>query len=97
MEVLDITLHISSLLVIDLARLMISKNCNSKGLIFSRIDTAHKHGIFVLMDLVHSHASSNESDGLGNWDCSDHHYFHAGSKGKHDLWDSKCFDYGKMR
>ncbi len=47
------------------------------------------------MDLVHSHASSNEADGIGNFDCSGYQYFHAGGKGKHDLWDSKLFNYGK--
>ena len=52
------------------------------------IDTAHSYGISVLMDLVHSHASSNVLDGLNRWDGTDYHYFHSGSKGKHDLWDS---------
>ena len=36
------------------------------------IDTAHGLGIFVLMDLVHSHASSNVNDGINNWDGTDY-------------------------
>jgi 1,4-alpha-glucan branching enzyme len=64
-------------------------------LIIFRIDTAHGLGIFVLMDLVHSHASSNVNDGINNWDGTEYHYFHAGPKGKHELWDSRLFDYGK--
>lgn len=28
------------------------------------IDTAHSHGIMVIMDCIHSHASSNVLDGL---------------------------------
>jgi 1,4-alpha-glucan branching enzyme len=47
------------------------------------------------MDLVHSHASSNVNDGINNWDGTEFHYFHAGVKGKHELWDSRLFDYGK--
>ena len=47
------------------------------------------------MDLVHSHASLNAMDGLNNLDGTDYQYFHAGAKGKHELWDSKLFDYGK--
>jgi 1,4-alpha-glucan branching enzyme len=47
------------------------------------------------MDLVHSHASSNSLDGINNWDGTDYQYFHAGSKGVHELWDSKLFDYTK--
>jgi len=59
------------------------------------IDTAHSMGITVLMDIVHSHASSNEMDGIGNFDGSGGQYFHEGGRGYHSLWDSKCFDYGK--
>ncbi|KAG0224661.1 1,4-alpha-glucan-branching enzyme GBE1 [Mortierella sp. GBAus27b] len=58
------------------------------------IDTAHGMGITVLLDVVHSHASKNVFDGLNNFDGSDHHYFHAGSKGRHELWDSRLFNYG---
>ena len=58
------------------------------------IDTAHSMGILVLLDLVHSHASNNVLDGLNMFDGSDHLYFHGGEKGRHELWDSRLFNYG---
>lgn len=58
------------------------------------IDTAHGLGITVLLDVVHSHASKNILDGLNEFDGSDHQYFHAGTKGRHELWDSRLFNYG---
>jgi 1,4-alpha-glucan branching enzyme len=57
------------------------------------IDTAHGLGIDVLIDLVHSHASTNVLDGINFLDGTDHLYFHSGARGKHELWDSRCFDY----
>ncbi len=60
------------------------------------IDTAHGMGIAVLLDVVHSHAVKNISEGLNNFDGSGHQYFHGGEKGDHPQWDSKCFDYGKQ-
>lgn len=57
------------------------------------IDTAHGLGITVLLDVVHSHACKNVLDGLNNFDGSDHQYFHEGAKGRHDLWDSRLFNY----
>ena len=58
------------------------------------IDTAHGMGITVLLDMVHSHASKNAEDGLNEFDGSDHLYFHSGAKGRHELWDSRLFNYG---
>ncbi|KAI5476961.1 Glycoside Hydrolase Family 13 protein [Pseudohyphozyma bogoriensis] len=58
------------------------------------IDTAHGMGLTVLLDVVHSHASNNADDGLNHFDGTDHHYFHAGAKGRHELWDSRLFNYG---
>ncbi|KAI1495847.1 glycoside hydrolase superfamily [Biscogniauxia marginata] len=58
------------------------------------IDTAHSLGLVVLLDVVHSHASKNVLDGLNEFDGTDHQYFHGGGKGKHDLWDSRLFNYG---
>ncbi|TVY47288.1 1,4-alpha-glucan-branching enzyme [Lachnellula occidentalis] len=57
------------------------------------IDTAHGLGIVVLLDVVHSHASKNNLDGLNEFDGSDSCYFHAGARGKHELWDSRLFNY----
>jgi 1,4-alpha-glucan branching enzyme len=58
------------------------------------IDTAHGLGITVLLDIVHSHACKNVLDGINMFDGSDHLYFHEGGKGRHDLWDSRLFNYG---
>ena len=58
------------------------------------IDTAHQNGIFVIMDIVHSHASNNVDDGFNYWDGTDYLYFHSGPMGKHVLWDSRLFNYG---
>ncbi|KAF4575115.1 alpha-1,4-glucan branching enzyme [Pleurotus pulmonarius] len=58
------------------------------------IDTAHGMGITVLLDIVHSHACKNVLDGLNEFDGTDHLYFHEGGKGRHELWDSRLFNYG---
>ena len=59
------------------------------------IDEAHKLGLAVILDIVHSHAVRNESEGLAKFDGTDYQYFHAGQKGDHPVWDSRCFNYGK--
>lgn len=59
------------------------------------VNKAHSMGITVIMDIVHSHAVKNLAEGLNEFDGSDHQYFHAGSRGYHEGWDSKLFDYGK--
>lgn len=59
------------------------------------VDTAHELGIVVFLDVVHLHASKNLADGLNNFDGTDFQYFHGGSKGVHDLWDLRLFNYGK--
>ena len=61
----------------------------------SLIDKAHGMGLKVIMDIVHSHTVKNTLEGLNEFDGSDHHYFHPGERGNHQLWDSKLFDYGK--
>lgn len=58
------------------------------------IDEAHSLGIVVLLDVVHSHACKNVLDGLNMFDGTDHCYFHEGCKGRHELWDSRLFNYG---
>ena len=57
------------------------------------IDKAHQMGLFMIMDIVHSHASSNVDDGFNNWDGTDYLYFHGGKMGYHSLWDSRLFNY----
>ncbi len=59
------------------------------------IDDAHGLGMAVIMDIIHSHAVKNESEGLSKLDGTEYLYFHAGDKGHHPTWDSRCFDYGK--
>lgn len=59
------------------------------------IDDAHQLGIAVIMDIVHSHAVKNESEGLGRFDGSEHQYFHTGGRREHPSWDSLLFNYGK--
>eukprot|EP00096_Caligus_rogercresseyi_P014748 TRINITY_DN7241_c0_g1_i1.p1 TRINITY_DN7241_c0_g1~~TRINITY_DN7241_c0_g1_i1.p1 ORF type:complete len:698 (+),score=186.61 TRINITY_DN7241_c0_g1_i1:63-2156(+) len=53
------------------------------------VDRAHELGLFVLLDIVHSHACKNTVDGLNEFDGSEACYF----KGSHPLWDSRIFDY----
>ena len=59
------------------------------------INTAHEMGIAVLLDVVHSHASRNTREGLGEFDGTSYQYFHDGPKGDHSAWGTRCFDYGK--
>ncbi len=59
------------------------------------VDTAHEAGLRVIMDVIHSHAVSNEVEGLSRFDGTSYQYFHEGPKGRHLAWDSRCFDYGK--
>ncbi|KAK1303468.1 hypothetical protein QJS10_CPB11g02131 [Acorus calamus] len=60
------------------------------------IDKAHGLGIHVLMDVVHSHASNNITDGLNGFDVgqrTEESYFHTRERGYHKLWDSRLFNY----
>lgn len=59
------------------------------------IDEAHKQGVAVIMDIVHSHAVKNEVEGLGNLAGDPNQFFYPGERHEHPAWDSLCFDYGK--
>ncbi len=59
------------------------------------IDDAHRMGIAVIMDIVHSHAVRNANEGLGLLDGSPDLYFYGDGRREHPAWDSLCFDYGK--
>ena len=61
----------------------------------SLVDSCHKNGIRVIMDLIHSHSVRNENEGLSLFDGTSYQYFHDGGKGEHPAWDSKLFDYSK--
>lgn len=72
----------------------ISSRCGEPEDLKYLIDKAHQLGLYVLMDVVHSHASSNSMDGINQFDGTDHQYFHSGERGHHSLWDSRLFNYG---
>lgn len=59
------------------------------------INTAHKMGIAVLLDVVHSHAVKNTNEGLNQFDGTEYQFFHEGPKGEHSAWGTKLFNYGK--
>ena len=59
------------------------------------INTAHKNGIFVLLDIIHSHAAINSVEGLSEFDGTSYQYFHEGERGYHSAWGTRLFDYGK--
>jgi 1,4-alpha-glucan branching enzyme len=61
------------------------------------VDAAHEAGLAVIMDIVHSHAVSNEVEGLSRFDGTTYQYFHEGGRGAHDAWGSRLFDYGKFQ
>lgn len=59
------------------------------------VNTAHKMGIRVLLDVVHSHAVKNTAEGINMFDGTTWQFFHDGDKGDHPAWGTKCFNYGK--
>jgi 1,4-alpha-glucan branching enzyme len=73
----------------------ISSNFGTPEELKMLIDEAHKLGLRVIIDLVHSHAVKNEVEGIAKFDGTKYQYFHEGARGEHSAWDSLCFNYGK--
>lgn len=73
-----------------------SSRCGTPDELKALIDEAHRLGMVVLMDVVHSHASKNTNDGINMFDGSDGQYFHSGPRGNHWMWDSRLFNYGVL-
>ncbi|MBQ3572712.1 MAG: alpha amylase C-terminal domain-containing protein, partial [Clostridia bacterium] len=59
------------------------------------IDKAHALGIAVLLDIVHSHAIKNTSEGINEFDGTSYQFFHEGERGDHPAWGTKLFNYAK--
>ena len=59
------------------------------------INKAHELNLFVLLDVVHSHACPNTSEGLNEMDGTQDQYFLDGQRGWHPAWGTKLFNYGK--
>lgn len=72
----------------------VSSRCGTPEDLKRLVDAAHGMGITVLMDIVHSHASSNSMDGINHFDGTDGQYFHEGEEGRHREWDSRLYNYG---
>ena len=61
----------------------------------SLIDRAHEMGLYVLLDVIHSHAVKNVAEGINLFDGTEDQFFHQGDRGNHPAWDTKLFNYGK--
>ena len=59
------------------------------------VNKAHELGLRVLLDVVHSHAVKNTTEGINMFDGTTWQFFHDGDKGEHPAWGTKCFNYGK--
>ena len=75
----------------------VSSRCGTPEEFKQLVDRAHELGMMVLVDIVHSHASSNVDDGIAGFDFGQREedsYFHTGERGYHREWDSRLYRYG---
>lgn len=56
------------------------------------INKAHEMGIFVLLDVVHSHAATNANDGINLFDGTEDQFFESEY---HPSWGTRLFNYSK--
>ena len=71
----------------------VASRCGSPDDLKYLIDKCKSLGLVVIMDVIHSHASTNVIDGINLFDGTDFLYFHGGARGMHKLWDSRVFNY----
>ena len=73
-----------------------ASRCGSPDDLKYLVDTGHKLGLHILLDVVHSHISKNVEDGLAGHDVGQDgsmSYFNTGERGYHSAWDSRLFNY----
>jgi 1,4-alpha-glucan branching enzyme len=73
----------------------VSSRCGTPEELKALIDEAHRRGLLVFLDVVHSHSVKNTNEGLYLFDGTPYQYFHEGARGHHSAWDSVLFDYSK--
>lgn len=61
----------------------------------SLVDAAHGLGLYVMMSVIHSHASLSANVGLHQIDGTEGGFFRAGTSAKQSRWNSPVFDYSK--
>ena len=59
------------------------------------VNKAHKLGLKVLLDVVHSHAIKNTAEGINMFDGTYNQFFMTGDAGDHPDWGTKLFNYAK--